>query len=247
MNKNLAIVLIFSIALVVTGCSKKNQEDLAAEQFKISENSSVNMEIKNLKEALKSAGTDVEKAEINTKIAVVLDEKGDVNSMIKAATEAIKFQPNQYMSHYLLGKSYVAAGRYNDAIEELNISINFKKDFAPAWFEMGNAQYKKLNYPLAKEGYKKAISLDKNMIDAFNNLGVLSTLTGDLAGAEKYLKTCISLNPEYAMAYKNLGILYDTKMKKGPAAVENYTKYLTLRPDCPDRGLVKLWISAIGG
>jgi len=231
MKRNLIIVLIIIISQVFAGCFKKSQEDLATEQFKISENSSVNMEIKNLKEALKSAGTDVEKAEINTKIAVVLDEKGDVSSMIKAATEAIKFQPNQYMSHYLLG----------------NMSINFKKDFAPAWFEMGNAQYKKLNYPLAKDAYKKAISFDKNMIDAHNNMGVLSTLSGDLNGAEKYLKTCVALNPEYAMAYKNLGILYDTKMKKGPAAVENYTKYLALRPDSPDRRLVKLWIAAIGG
>ncbi len=247
MKRNLIIVLIIIISQVFVSCFKKSPEDLATEQFKISENASVNMEIKNLKEALKSAGTDVEKAEINTKIAVVLDEKGDVSSMIKAATEAIKFQPNQYMSHYLLGKSYVAAGRYNDAIDELNMSINFKKDFAPAWFEMGNAQYKKLNYPLAKDAYKKAISFDKNMIDAHNNMGVLSTLSGDLNGAEKYLKTCVALNPEYAMAYKNLGILYDTKMKKGPAAVENYTKYLALRPDSPDRRLVKLWIAAIGG
>jgi len=247
MKRKIIIILIFFISLVFVNCSKKSQGDLANEQFKLSENASVNMEIKKLNDALKSAGTDVEKAEIHTKIAVVLDEKGDVNSLIKSATEAIKFQPNQYMSHYLLGKSYVAAGRYNDAIDELNISISFKNDFAPAWFEFGNAQYKKLSYSLAKDAYKKAVNYDKTMIDAYNNLGVLSTITGDLSSAEKYLKTCISMNPDYATAYKNLGILYDTKMKKAPAAVENYKKYLTLRPDCPERGLVKLWISAIGG
>ncbi len=245
-NNRLIIITVF-ITLLSSNCSKKSQNDLAVEQFKLSENASVNMEMKKLKESLNSAQTDVEKAEIHTKITVILDEKGDTESSIKSATEAIKFQPNQYMSHYLLGKAYIAAGRYNDAIDELNISINLKKDFAPAYFELGNVQYKKFSYPSAKESYKKAISYDKNLTDAYNNLGVLSTITGDLNAAEKYLKTCISIKPDYAVAYKNLGILYDTKMKKDAAAIENYTKYLTLRPDCPERGLIKLWISAIGG
>ncbi|PKL16857.1 MAG: hypothetical protein CVV49_14120 [Spirochaetae bacterium HGW-Spirochaetae-5] len=247
MKKTISIISIFIISLVFINCSKKDQGKLAAEQFKLSENASVNSEINKLKDTLKTAGTDVEKAEINTKIAVILDEKGDINSLMKTAAEAVKYQPNQYMSRYLLGKSYIAVGRYNDAVDELNISIGLKGDFAPAYFELGNAQYKKFSYPAAKESYKKAIAYDKKMIDAYNNLGVLSTLTNDLKSAETYLKTCNSLNPDFAVAYKNLGILYDTKMKKGPEAIENYNKYLTLRPDCPERSLVKLWISAIGG
>jgi len=247
MKRTISVVVIFIISLVFANCSKKNPAELAEEQFKLSENASVNMEIKKLQEQLKTAGTDVEKAGIHTKIAVIFDEKGDVNSMLRSASEAIKYQPNQYMSHYLLGKSYIASGRYNDAIDELNISINLKGNFAPAYFELGNAQYKKLSYPAAKESYKKAISYDKKLIDAYNNLGVISTLTNDLKAAETNLKTCIALNPDFAAAYKNLGILYDTKMKKSAEAIANYNKYLSLRPDCQERGLVKLWIAAIGG
>jgi len=247
MKRNISILMIFIISLVFVNCSKKNQGELAEEQFKLSGKASVNVEMKKLQDNLKIAKTDVERAEIITKIAVIQDEKGDVSSSIKSAVEAIKYQPNQFMSHYLLGKSYIAAGRYNDAVEELNISIGLKNNFAPAYFELGNAQYKKFSYPSAKDAYKKAISYDKNLIDAYNNLGVLLTLTGDLKGAENNLKTCVSLNPDYAAAYKNLGILYDTKMKKSAAAVENYNKYLSLRPDCQERSLVKLWISVIGG
>ena len=247
MKKKAVIYPVLFISILIVNCSKKSPEDLAQEQFKLSKNASVNIEIEKLRDSLKNTQTDFEKAEINTKIAVIYDEKGDVASLLNTATEAIKFQPNQYMSHYLLGKSYVAAGRYNDAVDELNIAIGLKNDFAPAYFELGNAQYKKFSYPSAKESYKKAISYDKTLIYAYNNLGVLSTLTGDLSSAEKYLKTCITINPDYAAAYKNLGILYDTKMKKGAAAVEYYNKYLALRPDCPERNQVKLWISVIGG
>lgn len=247
MRRVLSCIIIFCVSLLFTDCFKKTTAELAQEQYKLSENASVNSEIKKLQDALKGAQTDVEKADIHTKIAVIQNEKGDISSLIKSASEAIKYQPNQYMSHYLLGKSYIAAGRYNDAVDELSMAISLKKDFAPAYFEMGNAQYKKYSYPAAKDNYRKAITFDKNMIDAYNNLGVLLTAAGDLKEAEKNLKKCVSINPDYATAYKNLGILYDTKMKKNADAVENYKKYLTLRPDCPERGLVKLWISVLGG
>lgn len=247
MKRIFSCVLIFAVSLIITDCFKKTTAELAQEQLKLSENASVNSEIKKLQDALKNAQTDVEKADIHTKIAVIQNEKGDISSLIKSATEAIKYQPNQYMSHYLLGKSYIAAGRYNDAVDELNMAISLKKDFAPAYFEIGNAQYKKFNYPAAKDYYRKAVNFDKNMLDAYNNLGVLLTAAGSLKEAEMNLKKCISIKPDYATAYKNLGILYDTKMKKNADAVENYKKYLSLRPDCPERGLVKIWISVLGG
>ncbi len=247
MKRALSILLIIYLSAFLPSCSKKDNKELAEKEFKLSENASVNMEIKKLEESLKSAATDVEKADIYTKIAAINSEKGDVNSLIKSATEAIKYQPNQYMSHYLLGKSYITAGRFNDAVTELETSISLKNDFAPAYFELGNANYKKFSYPAAKDNYRKAIKYDGKMIDAYNNLGVLSTITGDLKEAEKNLKACITMNPEYATAYKNLGILYDTKMKRGADAVANYNRFLSLRPDSPERGLVKLWIAALGG
>jgi len=247
MKKILFIYLSLLVVSVFFSCSQKSADELAREQFKLSENASVNLEIKKLRDSLEIAKTDVEKADIYTKMAVINSEKGNVKELIKTATEAIKYQPNQYMSHYLLGKSYIAAGRYNDAVSELEISIDLKNDFAPAYFELGNAQYKKFNYSAAKINYKKAIYYDKDMIDAYNNLGVLLTLSGDLKGAESNLKKCVKMNPDYAKAYKNLGILYDTKMKRGSEAVQNYKKYLSLRPDSPERGLVKLWIATLGG
>jgi len=247
MRRIIQLLFIIFISFILFSCSKKDNKELAEMEFKLSANASLNQELKKLDESLKTAQTDVERADIHTKIAVINSEKGDVNALIKSAAEAIKYQPNQYMSHYLLGKSYISAGRLNDAVTELEIAIGLKNDFAPAYFEMGNALYKKYSYPGAKENYKKAILLDKNMIDAYNNLGVLSTITGDLASAEKNLKQCIAMNPDYAKGYKNLGILYDTKMKKTAEAISNYNKYLSLRPDCPERGLVKLWIAALGG
>jgi len=239
----LPLLLLFVAAL---SCSKNN-ESLAEKEFKLTEKASLNQQIAELNKSLKEAKTDSEKAEIYTNIALVNAEKGNVVASIKSAEDAIKFQPNQYMSRYLLGKSYIGAGRYNDAIAELDKSIDMKDNFAPAYFELGNAYYKKFDFNSARENYQKAIKHDSKLIHAYNNLGAIQIALGALGEAEKNLMTCIRIDPAYAAAYKNLGILYDTKMSNAAKAVENYNTYLKLRPDCPERNLVRMWISALKG
>jgi tetratricopeptide (TPR) repeat protein len=149
------------------------------------------------------------------------------------------------MSRYLLGKSYIDVGRYNDAVAELDKSIALKDNFAPVYFELGNAYYKKFDFNSARANYMKAIQYDSKLIDAYNNLGAIQIALGALGEAEKNLMVCIRIDPAYAAAYKNLGILYDTKMGNAAKAVENYNTYLKLRPNCPERNLVKMWISAL--
>ena len=239
----LSLLLLFAATL---SCSKSN-ESLAEKEFKITEKTALNKQMTELNKSLEEAKTDSEKAEIYTNIALINAEKGNVVAGIKSAENAIKFQPNQYMSRYLLGKSYVGIGRYNDAIAELDKSISLKDNFAPAYFELGNAYYKKFDFNSARANYQKAIQYDSKLIDAYNNLGAIQIALGALGEAEKNLMTCISIDPAYATAYKNLGILYDTKMGNAAKAIENYSAYLRLRPDCPERNLVRMWISALKG
>jgi tetratricopeptide (TPR) repeat protein len=235
------------LALSCSKDSKDLNKALSEKEFKLAANAPLNKELADLKNNLKNANTDFERAEIHTRISFINSEKGDVGASMKSAEEAIKFQPNQYMSHYLLGKSYLSAGRYNDAFDELEKAVTMKDNFAPAWFEYGNASYKRFDFPSAKKNYKKAIQHDPSLIDAYNNLAAIQIALGETAEAEKNLAECIRLNPAYAAAYKNLGIMYDTKLSSAAKAVENYRKYLTLRPDCPERNLVKMWISSLGG
>ena len=247
---SLILLLLFVVAL---SCGKN--ENWAEKESKLTENTSLNKQIADLKESLKGAVTDSEKAEIYTEIALKNTEKGNVVATMKSAEEAIRLQPNQYKSHYLLGKSYIGMSRYDDAVSALDKSIELKDNFAPAYFERGNAYYKKFDLNSARENYLKAIKYDSkqigvdgyNVIDVYNNLGAIQIDLGALGEAEKNLKTCVRMDPDYAAAYKNLGILYDTKMNNAAKAVENYNTYLRLRPNCPERNLVKMWISVLKG
>jgi len=242
------LIIFIAIAIIsLNGCKKENDAGkILDEEFKLSQNASLNVEIKNLKESLKSAKDDYERSVIHTKIASIESEKGNVTSSIKSAQEAIKFQPNQYMSHYLLGKSYIESGRYDDAMSELNISIELNSKFAPSHFELGNACYKKFKYREAVAEYGLAIKFDSKHFQSYNNMGVILSILGKERESEAAFKNVILINPAFPAVYKNLGILYDTKLKNKPLAAVNYKKFLELAPNCPERSAVKMWLSVLG-
>lgn len=249
--KRIAAVLLASFLVTLMFSCKKSDAELRekalmADQL-ITEKSEINKEIKELQARLKDAVDDYQRSQIYSKIAGLYNEKGDTTSTMKNAREAIKYQPNEYYSRYLLGKAYLDSGRFNEAESELLTSIDLKNDFALSHFELGNVYYKKIRYSNAVSEYKLAIRFDEQCYQAYNNLGVILTLTGRGKDAVDILKKGTNLKPDFPVYYKNLGIVYDTVLKKPKDAAENYSKYLEMRPDCPERKSVEAWIELLGG
>ncbi|MCX8123598.1 MAG: tetratricopeptide repeat protein [Spirochaetes bacterium] len=244
--KHIIPFLIF-ILFLCSACSKKDEAAIVAREANLASKTSINKQIEQLKEKLLKAPNDYEKAVASTQIAQLLALKGNIALMLDYSQNAVKYQPNLYTSRYLLGKSYNEVGRYQDAQKELEEAIKLKSDFAPAHFELGNSLYKQYKYPQAIEEYLTAIKYDQKMFTAMNNLALLYAQTQKYSQAEEYLKKCITTKPDFAPAYKNLGILYETRLKNSKAAIEWYKKYLTVRPNAPDRKAVESWIRMLGG
>lgn len=248
MRKLLSVIITVSLLPVFVSCKKTDAElrekALRADQA-LSEKSEINSEIRKLQDQLKDAKDDYSRSQIYSQISGLYNEKGDTASTMKNAREAVKFQPNDYYSHYLLGKSYLDAGRYGESETELLTSIDLKNDFALSHYEMGNLYYKKIKYSDAISEYKKAVKLDENCYQAYNNMGVVMGLTGKGKDAVDALNRGIKIKPDFPLYYKNLGIIYDTVLKKPKDAAENYEKYLELRPDCPERKTVEAWIEIL--
>ncbi len=242
----LSVCLIFSIISCKKSDAEKREEELRADQ-KLTEKSEINTEINNLKEKLKTAANDYERSKICSDISGLYNEKGDIVSTMKNARESIKYQPNEYYPHYLLGKSYLDSGRFSEAETELLTSISLKNDFALSHFELGNVYYKKVRYNDAIAEYKTAIKLDANCYQAYNNMGVVLGFSGKGKEAIDILNKGIKVKPDFPVFYKNLGIIYDTVLKKPKDAAESYEKYLEMRPDCPERKSVEAWIKVLEG
>ena len=76
-------------------------------------------------------------------------------------------------------------------------------------------------YKEAIEVYKRAIFINPDYTNAYNNLGNAYGELGMYKEAIEVLKVAIKRNPDYAMSYYNLGLIYNLSNDKD-SALEQY-------------------------
>jgi len=81
------------------------------------------------------------------------------------------------------------------------------------------------NWEVAKTSLNEAILINKDYVEAHNNLGIVFTNLGDSDKAIEKFSKCIELKKDYANGYNNLGSVYDD-LGKHQEAIDNYSKAL---------------------
>ena len=134
-------------------------------------------------------------------------------------------------------------GKFEEAIDAFNRSMDFKGDHANIYINRGSAKNSLGRYEAAIADLNKAIKLDQNNAEAYNNRGIAkNNLHEDEAAIADYNKA-ISLNPNLAEAYYNRG---NTKrnLKQFEAALADYNEAIRLNPNLTEpynnRGLTKI-------
>ena len=89
------------------------------------------------------------------------------------------------------------------------------------------------NYEKSIRSYKKALLLNSEYIEVYNNIGVAYKEWGKPDIALKYLKEAIRLNPSYSEAYNNIGNA-QKDLSQLDEAIDNYSKAIELNPSYVD-------------
>ena len=236
--------------MLVSFCSKNRDavdKAVIKDSDKAVAKSAVNKEIKKLQDSLNDAKSDFDRAVIHENISVQQAEKGDLRGALASVNTAIKYQPNLARAHYIRGMAYLRMSRYGEAETELLNAVRLDNALAAAHFELGNLHYKKGSLAQAIAEYNLAVTNDQKHYMAYNNLSVVYSMTGRNREAIDSLNKVTELKPDFAKAYKNLGIIYDLRLRDKDKAIENYRTYLRLRPNAPERKVVKLWIAGLEG
>ena len=79
------------------------------------------------------------------------------------------------------------------------------------------------DYIAAKKLLEKIISINNNIPEVYNNLGIIYLNSKNLKDAINYFSQAIKLNSKFSMAYCNLALAYD-KSNQFEKAEENYLK-----------------------
>ena len=107
--------------------------------------------------------------------------------------------------------------------------VDLNKDFF-FHFNLGLRFQKQRKYRLAIDQYRRAIDIQPNFAQAYNNLGGVYFLSGSYPEAVEEYKKAIELKPDYAEAYYNLAMVYEATGEIN-RAIDSYKMVIGVRPD----------------
>jgi uncharacterized protein (TIGR03032 family) len=108
--------------------------------------------------------------------------------------------------------------------------IALQPNYAPAYFQLGNAKLVKQQWEDAIDFYRQALNCEQRYPQAWYNLGVALENIAEVNQAIAAYEQAITYNPNYAIAYNNLAVLLE-KQEKQEAAQIAYQKALEIQPD----------------
>jgi len=107
------------------------------------------------------------------KLGNELYEAGDFEQAIFYYDGAIKLDPTWVNPHYNKSLSLACIENYSAALQEIQLVLELKPDYAEAYYIMGLAQEYSKKYDEAEKAYLKAIDLNPGYNDAKNRLEAL--------------------------------------------------------------------------
>ncbi len=152
---------------------------------------------------------------------------------------------------------------YADAIDYFHAAIE-KQDSAPLRNKLGISELEMMRYHDAKKDFERAIKLDKNYAEAYNNLGVIYYADDhNNRRAVRSYEHAIKINPNHASFHSNLGTAlfarkqfekaakeYQRAMEIDPTIFEHHSRFgMTAQLTPGDRGqfaftIAKLYLRA---
>ncbi len=89
-------------------------------------------------------------------LGIVEQELGNIGIAINIFSKALEIDPNSYDIHYRLSSAYNINNDPENAKKSAKESINIKRNYAPAYFELGMAEKSLKNSYAAQDAFKKA-------------------------------------------------------------------------------------------
>jgi len=132
----------------------------------------------------------------------------------------------------LKANKLMKSGDYQGAISRLESINDLNPGFSQTYYNLGVAYHKTENYEKAAIALKEAVKIKHDFADAYYTLGVVyedwaDKLAGNNNESEQSEKT--ELKPELKPEIKQA--VADNLTK----SIEFYTKYLSVKPDAPDK------------
>ncbi len=111
--------------------------------------------------------------------------------------------------HNNLGRIYESQNNFDQAVQQYHAALKKDPNFVPSLLLLGDLSYRLKKYSEAETAYKKAIKLQPENGDIYNNLcWVYIDQRADLGTAAELIQKALSLTPEHRPHYLDtLGVI----------------------------------------
>ena len=138
--------------------------------------------------------------------------------------------PSAWLAHSNLGDALSKAGRFAEAIDQYEQTLQINPDYAEAHSNLGVVLFREGKLPEAIEQYEQALRINPDFPGAHCNLGIALLQTGKIVEAMAQYQQALRSTPDYAEAHYDLGNAL-LQMGKLPDAIEHYEQALRIDPD----------------
>lgn len=128
-----------------------------------------------------------------------------------------------------LAYCYAAAGRFDDAITQLESALKLDQDSADGYYQLGTVLLQRRRFGDAEKRFRQAIERKPEWSESHNNLGAIRFLRGDLSGALRAFDAAIARDAANVQAHYNRGRVLAAQGKPA-AAVQAFAGALKLKP-----------------
>ena len=136
-----------------------------------------------------------------------LNKEKNYNSFIKLGLKLLKKNPKNYQLIYLIGLSFVNLQKYAEAEKYFDKLLYVQKK-PEIFFIQANIHKQLKKYDSAINYFEKAIQLNPNFSEAYNNLGNTKKRVGKIDEAINCFEKAIQLKENNIQAYFNLANIY---------------------------------------
>ncbi len=103
--------------------------------------------------------------------------------------------------------------------------------YAGPWVNLGILYQRKEKFDEAETAFKKALELNEDNPEIYNQLGYFYRDRGKFHLAREMYKQGLKKDADYASLHRNLGILFDMYLAQPKEAIKHYQKYVKLNPE----------------
>lgn len=235
-------ILLVVVALAVAGCTPTGPRALLKGKNYLDRGDYADA-VAELKTATSLLATN---AEAWNYYGVALQSAGQPAAAAKAYQTALRCNRDLVEVHFNLGCLALQQNQPETAKAELTAYTLRRPNDAEGWFKLGLVQLRLHETIAAERSFSTVIALKQgDKAEAYNGLGLARVQRGIPRDAEKFFTAAVDLRPDFAAAILNLATVQQQYLHDNRAALENYRKYLELRPRPADWKKVNALVNSL--